>query len=156
MNHRSISLALLLAACSPSTSSAPADGSSTCNAITNVAPIVGKTTHAGPPPAMTGGTVMDGTYVLTAMDKYNGTTGSNTHQETWIFSAGQVQIVAVDSSMSGEIRAAGTYATVGNGMTLNLTCPTSTSVMNPYTASATQLLLVNANDPNEIHTFTRQ
>ena len=61
---------------------------------------------------MTGGAIVAGTYVLTAMDKYNNTSGSNTHRETWVFTATHFDVVIEDSS-SGVMRYSGDYSVAG-------------------------------------------
>jgi hypothetical protein len=43
-----------------------------CDAMANVGGVISVASEAGPPPAMTGGTVTDGTYVLTSEVFYNG------------------------------------------------------------------------------------
>ena len=58
-----------------------------CNNLVNSAQVIDKNHHAEAPPVMTGGTIADGTYFLTAMDKYNGETGTSTHQEVWVYPA---------------------------------------------------------------------
>lgn len=127
-----------------------------CNAVVNGASMVSKTTNAGPTPTMTGGTIVDGTYFLTHMDRYNGSTGSSVHQETWGFSGGNVQIVTLKDTDGTTLHYSGTYATADTTMTLNVTCPGVQSLSGAYTATATQLVLVNADDANETHTFTKQ
>lgn len=127
-----------------------------CTSIANTAPVVSKTSHPEPPPAMTGGTIADGRYHLTAMDKYNGKTGSNTHQETWVFAGGKLEVVSTQSDKPGVVRASGTYAAAGTMVTATLACPASLRLTNSYTATPTEIRTVNADDPNEIHTLTLQ
>lgn len=46
-----------------------------------------------------------------------------------------------------------------NVLTYTITCPTSvagTTAMSPYTATPTQIVTVNSDDANELHTFTKQ
>ena len=103
---------------------------------------------------MTGGTIADGTYFLTAMDKYNGETGTSQHQETWVFSGNTIQVVMLDGS-----RLSLTYVAANNAVTYTITCPASqagTIGVSPYTATATQIVTVNADDPDELHTLTKQ
>jgi hypothetical protein len=134
-------------------------GVAQCNAITLAGARIMKTTHAGPPPVMTGGEITLGTYVLTAMDKYNGTMGSNTRRETWVISAGHLE-VASDDSESGNIAghfSAG-FSTTGNGVTLSGSCPASGAFSAEYTATPTQFMLLSEplSSDQEIHVFTKQ
>ena len=125
-----------------------------CNNLVNTAQVIDKNHHAEAPPVMTGGTVVDGTYYLTAMDKYNGETGTSTHQEVWVFSGNTAQVVQQDGSHISL-----TYVAANNTLTYTITCPASAAGMmgvSAYTATATQLVIVNSDDANELHTFTKQ
>jgi hypothetical protein len=127
-----------------------------CTAIPNTAPVVSKTSHPEPTPAMTGGAITDGRYHLTAMDKYNGKSGDNTHQETWVFTGGRLEVVSTQSDKPGVVRASGTYAVAGNVVTVAFACPSAITLKTTYTATATEIRTVNSDDPNEVHTLTRQ
>lgn len=136
---------------------APIPDAGGCTSIANTAPVVSKTSHPEPPPTMTGGAIADGRYHLTAMDKYNGKTGDNTHQETWVFAGGRLEVVSTQSDKPGVIvRASGTYATAGTMVTGTFTCPAALTITSAYTATPTEIRTVNSDDPNEIHTLTLQ
>ena len=90
------------------------------------------------------------------MDKYNGKTGTNTHQETWRFNGGKVEVSSVQSDKPAGLKASGTYTVSGNQITLTITCPLTATIVKPYTATPTELRTINSDDPNEMHTFTRQ
>lgn len=126
-----------------------------CNTLSNDAPTLQKDHHAEPTPTMTGGTIVEGKYFLTAMDKYNGATGTSAHQETWVFSGGNVQVVTKHEE-KGDVRFSGTYSTSGNTLTAAFTCPAANAISFKYTATATQIAMVNPDDANEVHTFTKQ
>jgi hypothetical protein len=129
-----------------------------CNALVPSGAQIAKTTHAGAAPAMTGGDIALGTYVLTAMDKYNGTTGSNTKRETWVFSAGHVEIAGEDSQSSTVTRASGSFTVAGNVATVTLTCPGAGVLTSQYTATSTQLMLLSEplSSDMEVHILTKQ
>jgi hypothetical protein len=127
-----------------------------CNSLANNAPTVSKMTNAGPPPAMTGGTLMDGTWFLTGMDRYNGSTGSSSHKETWVFTGNKVEIVTFKSTDSVEKHYSATYTISGTTVVLTVNCPMSLTLNNPFTATATKLQVINSDDAEEMHTFTRQ
>ena len=125
-----------------------------CNNLVNAAPVVDKGHHTEAPPVMTGGTIADGTYYLTAMDKYNGETGTSTHQEVWVYSGNTIQVVQQDGTHFSL-----SYVAANNVLTYTITCPASQAGMtgmSPYTATATQIVSVNSDDANELHTFTKQ
>ncbi|HVY40186.1 MAG TPA: hypothetical protein VHM31_19740, partial [Polyangia bacterium] len=128
-----------------------AGGAAACNTLVNGAPVVNKDHDPGAPPAMTGGTIVSGTYYLTKMVQYNGENGDTAHRETWVLSNGALQGVALDGS-----RFSGTYATSGTNLILSVTCPATQTVTMPYTATATQIVTVNQGDANEVHTMTLQ
>jgi hypothetical protein len=145
------------------TSDATSDSAAACNALDVQGAAITKTTNAGAPPAMTGGTIVAGTYLLTAMDKYNGTQGSNTHRETWVFTAGHVELAIQDSEKGNVVqRYSASYATTGtNGIVLTFTCPAAVAGMaktSQFTATATAIKYMG--EPNstdqEIHTLTLQ
>ena len=125
-----------------------------CNNLVNSAQVIDKNHHAEAPPVMTGGTIADGTYFLTAMDKYNGETGTSTHQEVWVYSGNTIQVVQQDGTHFTL-----SYVAANNVLTYTITCPAAqagVTGMSPYTATATQIVSVNSDDANELHTFTKQ
>ncbi|HEY4188390.1 MAG TPA: hypothetical protein VGP07_25170, partial [Polyangia bacterium] len=137
-------------------------GGGSCTSLALSGPQITKTTHAGPAPTMTGGLIVDGTYLLTAMDKYNNTSGANTHRETWVFSAGTFAVIGEDSSSNPTIqRVSGTYTTTypsGNTFTLTITCPNSGTQVSQYTVTGNniQVLSEPTSSDQEIHTLTKQ
>ncbi len=136
--------------------SAAADGG-VCNGLSNDGPVVSKTGHPEAPPAMTGGTIADGTYILTATDQYNGHQGGTTHQEKWVFSGGSLQVVENDSTNPGDVHLTATYTTSSNVFTLTATCPGAMTATMQYTATATQFVTQDpTGDDHETHTYTRQ
>jgi hypothetical protein len=125
-----------------------------CNNLVNGAQVIDKNHHAEAPPVMTGGTIVDGTYFLTAMDKYNGETGTSTHQEVWVYSGNTIQVVEQNGTHLSL-----TYTAANNALTYTITCPAAQAGMmgtSAYTATATQIVTVNSDDANELHTFTKQ
>ena len=125
-----------------------------CNSLVNAAPVVDKNHHAEAPPVMTGGTIADGTYFLTAMDKYNGETGTS-------HAPGDLGLLRQHHPG----RAAGRHPLLAQlrgreqRLTYTITCPAAQAGMtgmSPYTATATQIVTVNSDDANELHTFTKQ
>jgi hypothetical protein len=94
------------------------------------------------------------------MDKYNGTQGSNTKRETWVFTATHVEVASEDSGMPGVVqRYSGDYTVSGNMLTLNISCPAGLGSLKTLFTSADGKLSTGA-DPNttdmEIHTYTKQ
>jgi hypothetical protein len=138
------------------TDSAPAETGDPCTAVANTGASVSKTTNAVPTPMMTGGTIVDGTYVLTKWDLYNGETGTSTHKETFVFAAGKGQ--RVGSTDGGADKAIFfDYATSGtNAITLTLTCGGMGTVATTYSATATTFVFASPSNKNQVQTFTKK
>ncbi len=92
-----------------------------CNSVALQGAPIAKTSNAGAAPTMTGGTIPNGSYVLTKVNKYNGTQGSNQRRETLVFSAGHVEAVSENEGVATALSA--TYTAVGTLLTLSVTCP---------------------------------
>lgn len=116
------------------------------------------------PPVMTGGTLLDGIYVMTAAHDYvgvNGTPGSvkNYIKETWVF-AGSTARVTVDVQGTGApVTEAYTFViTTGDGgapntvIDLTLTCSTNPQAVTRsqlgYTVSGSSLTILGGNVSN--------
>ena len=135
------------------------DGSgsgSACDPVTPGGAVIQKTSDPSAPPTMTGGTIADGVYELTQMVVYNGMTGDTPHKDTMVFAGGHGQIAGLQNGTGTQMNAYFDYMTSGSDLILTLTCGGSGSVTLKYTATATTITTVNAGDPNELHTFTKQ
>jgi hypothetical protein len=140
----------------PTDSGTPeASSGDVCAEIAQQGASIDKDHDPGPPPAMTGGTIADGTYVLTKMVQYNGENGNLAHQETIVFAGGNGQIVGTESGATKRLFF--TYTTSGNEITEVVSCGgPAASVKQQYTATATTYVSVNSGDKNELHTFTKK
>lgn len=130
-----------------------------CNSLPLLGGLVSESVVAGPMPAPAGGTVTDGTYVLTKWEVYSGTPLGQQQELTLKFAAGHAQ-VAIHLQMGSTGAWASTnfdYSTSGTSLTANTTCPSPNSYSWEYTASATQFLQF-AVDPeySAVYTFTKQ
>jgi hypothetical protein len=130
-------------------------GGSSCDPVTPAGEIIHKDHDAGAPPTMTGGTIADGVYALTQMVQYNGEDGDTAHKDTFVFSGGAGQIAGLEDGTGTQMNAFFTYTTSGNDLDLTLTCGASGMVTMKYTATGTTITTVNADDANELHTFTK-
>ena len=139
-----------------SSSSSTSSGGASCTPGTNVATVINKDHDPGPAPTMTGGTIVDGAYVLTKMVQYNGENGNTPHKDMIFFSAGQGQALGAKDGVGADMAAFFTYATSGNMITLTLTCGASGVAHTTYTATATEFTMVNPDDANEVHTYAKQ
>lgn len=134
-----------------STSSAGTGGAGggTCNALP-LPPVVNKTANAAALPAFTGGTIEDGTYVVTSVVDYGTSTPGGTSLQEVYELIGGVAHSAVASSEMAESHFAGTYKTTGNMLSYSITCPLMGSVSMAYTATPTTLAFQHGSDPNEV------
>jgi hypothetical protein len=130
-----------------------------CDAIANVGAVISVTSEAGPPPALTGGTVIDGTYVLTSEVFYNGESDDTiTSKRTLVIAEGTLKNVESKDGDPDRI-IAGTYSTSGTALTLSTVCPRATTLVFPYTATATTVALLTndgTTDGNDLETYSKQ
>ena len=119
-------------------------GSSACNALVNDGADIPETAQTGTPPAMTGGSVTDGTYVLTSRKDWQGSCGCTTRQKILV-SGGKIQLVTrTDSKPDQHMSATATFAS--NKLSLAVDCPTAAKQEHTYTATATELQIFSASD----------
>ena len=146
-------------------SSTPADAALTCpdagvlpdgacNSLEQLdtTPVSG-TCGTGAQPTGTGGTIADGTYVLTAQARYldAGCTAGVTFEATIQITGGCFQ--RVDGEGASEILRSGNFTTTGNVITRDITCgPTLPAAT--YTATATQLTIFD--EGGSVTTWTKQ
>lgn len=118
-----------------------ADGAAACNALTNAASPVTGTEVAQNPPTLVGGTIVDGTYFLTALTTYTGPqgpTGSSGMSQTTIkISGGTIQVAANGTPATRNA----TLTTTGDQFTSTDTCPDTSVIQGTYTATATTLVV---------------
>jgi hypothetical protein len=141
-----------------------------CNTLANVATAIAPTCVTGTMPAGTGGTIVDGTYVLTAQTYYNlPSCPTASISETVVISGGCFQIVFSVGTFAGN--ASASVAVEGNNYTETSTCtflnfaPSAVSQDGPgktYTATATTFTLFTNNsavgndNPDRVEVLTLQ
>ncbi|HEY8087251.1 MAG TPA: hypothetical protein VIF09_05390 [Polyangiaceae bacterium] len=179
MRHRLLLLsllALLPAACSSASSGPPADAGSekaapseagadaapACNTLANVATTVTTAQIAADPPALQGGTIADGTYVLTSVAIDTGPAGpagaSGTDRVTIEVAGSTIQEVSDGPPVTRTV----TLTTSGSQFTATDTCPDTTVVQGTYSATATTLVVAfgggtdDAGARTVVETFTKQ
>jgi hypothetical protein len=111
----------------------------------------------GAMPTAAGGAIADGTWVLTKWEIYPpGSIDAFLRKETFVFSAGTFAAVS-QKDTAAEKRNSGTVSTSGTTASLGVMCPVTGTVMTEYTATATELkILENAGTTHEVHTYTKQ
>jgi hypothetical protein len=149
------------AAVAPDTFVPPPDAAP-CNTIADVATDVAEVGVAEAAPGASGGTIVDGTYVVTASVIYTGVGGQagtdgNVIHATSVNTAGQYQYVDTGTNAaltSGRFQTSGTST-----ITVLQDCPTQTVInFGTYTASPTEFTLYDRTNPAAVAalTFTLQ
>ncbi len=109
-------------------------------------------------PNMTGGNIVDGTYILTSIVEYDTTSGfTETRKRTLKVNGNTVQVVNSDNG-GPDVHATISIAPAGTSPLLNaaFTCPAvSGTLADYYTAASTSLQLRKSGD-NQVYTYTLQ
>ncbi len=126
-----------------------------CTAVASAGSIVTPATASGQPPAMTGGTIVDGTYALIKIDVYPGASDPGPTEQTIVFQSGHVKEVTFPSSGSPNI-IGGPYGASGTTITINAVCPVALSIPLPYTANETSFQLVSGTGSSLIYTYEKK
>jgi hypothetical protein len=113
-----------------------------CNTLTNSGPVVVVTTASGQPPPLSGGSIVPGTYYLTALVGYTGVdSGSSLSpgrltQETVQISAGALDYVlkqgTVDGGFGADSRGTFTYTVSSGNLMVNSVCGTTGDIVEPF------------------------
>jgi hypothetical protein len=111
---------------------------SPCNQLANLGSAVTATCIAGSPPTMTGGTILDGRYVLVSAQAYasscNGVSLPQGGPTTIAITGGCMQSIDVQGGAQNYA-----ISTTGNALTFDRTCAGTLTVTFPYTATSTTL-----------------
>ncbi|RYZ05660.1 MAG: hypothetical protein EOO73_19415 [Myxococcales bacterium] len=122
-----------------------------CGELVNGAAPVVDTQRSGELPAPQGGTVVDGTYALTARNVYPPAKAESEPRSAVLrLTGGRYELVR-----SGGFRETGTFAATTIVLKLSAECPNAGTLSKPYTASGATLSLVSVSDDVE-EVFTRQ
>jgi hypothetical protein len=126
-----------------------------CNTFDNISQTITRTIDQGSPPTMTGGTLVDGTYVVTSIVHYNGDNAPYTLAETSVIGGG---IDAWVASTNGQapVRYTTTFSTVNNQLVFAFCCPAAGNLTILYTTDGTTISHVDPANPNRIIVYTRQ
>lgn len=134
---------------------AAGSGGQACNSVALLGSPVAETAGAGAPPTAQGGTLVDGTYVLTKLEIYGAAPGSGTRQITFAAAGGKVQVAV--KSASGVDRSNFDVTFNGSALTSKETCPGSNEYTYAYTATANELKeLIAVGAATEVSTYLKQ
>lgn len=126
------------------------DGGTACNTLSNVGTVIQQTYVATDGVTGDGGTIVSGTYVLTAMNIYTGADGGSgptgtTFQDTLALEADGgtyervVSIVNDAGSDGGPIHQNGAYTLNGSSLQIDQTCPVGTQPFTSYDSDGTKI-----------------
>ncbi|MBI3200357.1 MAG: hypothetical protein HYZ29_02370, partial [Myxococcales bacterium] len=128
-------------------------GSSACNTLVNDGGDIPEVAQTGTPPTMTGGSIADGTWVLTGRKDWQGSCNCTSRQKLTV-AAGAMQLVRrTDSKPDQHMSATATLA--GNKLTLAVSCPATVKQDLTYTATATELQVYDASD-HSLNIYTKK
>jgi hypothetical protein len=137
---------------------AGASGGTGCSAIENVGETVTQEQASGALPTPLGGTILDGTYVLTKYEAYPPVSANPPgHSKQTLQFAGTVLDLAISSDdFPSGFTARATFGASGTEMSVVYLCGPGSgeSFMMGYTATATELILIS--DPGSVSTFTKR
>jgi hypothetical protein len=133
-------------------------GAADCPAIENIGDTITQEQASGAAPTPMGGTVVDGTYVLTRSEAYPPVSANPPgHSKETLRIAGTVLDLAVSSDdFPTGYTARATFGASGTEFSVVFLCGPGAgqSFMMGYTATATELILIS--DPGSVETFTKR
>ena len=131
------------------------DGANACLNIQNTATEITAVGDAGAAPAMTGGTLVDGTYFLTARTKYGDANwGGWKEKERLDIMNGGAYLSYVSAQSTGEIRGGLTAKASGKDLTVDGVCSlyAGQHLTLTYTATATTFSSLESNGKLSVYT----
>jgi hypothetical protein len=131
-------------------------GGAGCSTIENVGQSVTQVAATGLPPTPMGGTILDGTYVLTKSEAYPPVTVDTPDQssETLQIAGAQMSIAITSDAYPAGLQGMAALATSGTDLTISWLCGASGSFDQQYTATATELVLISP--PGDVQTYIKQ
>jgi hypothetical protein len=126
-----------------------------CNTFPNISPPITRTVVQGSPPTMTGGTIVDGTYLVTSIIQYNGDSTPYSLSETSVI-GGNIDAWVASTNGQPPVRFTTTFTTTNNQMAFTFCCPTAGNLTISYTTDGATLSHIDAANPNRVITYTRQ
>ena len=131
-------------------------GGAGCSSLANIGETITQVQAIGAPPAPLGGTIADGTYVLTKDEAYPPVTVSVPfHSSQTLEIAGTLMNVAlVSDELPAGLKGTANLVTSGTVATITWLCGGNGTFDEGYTATATALVLIAPQ--NTVHTYTKQ
>jgi hypothetical protein len=131
-------------------------GGAGCSTIENVGQTVTEMEASGLPPTPMGGTILDGTYVLTKNEAFPPITVDMPEHssETLQIAGSQMNAAITSDAYPAGLQGTATLATSDTDLTISWLCGASGSFEQQYTATATELVLISP--PGDVQTYTKQ
>jgi hypothetical protein len=126
-----------------------------CNTFANIGQTITRTVEQGAPPTMTGGTILDGTYVAIDVVHYNGDTTPFSISETSII-AGNYDAWVSSTNGQPEVRYTTTFTTTNNQIAFTVCCPAFFNFSISYATDGITLSHVDTGNPNRVITYLRR
>ena len=126
-----------------------------CNTFANISQTITRTVDSDPTPTMTGGNLVDGTYVVTAIVHYNGDMSPFSLAETSVI-AGNFDAWVASTNGNPEVRYTTTFTTTNNQLAFSFCCPTAFNLTILYTTDGNTISHIDPGNPNRVITYTRQ
>lgn len=129
-----------------------------CGTVANVGTPVPETAGVGAYPTPAGGSLADGTYVLTKFEIYPpGSIDAYKRKQTLVVAGGKIDFVS-QTDADPEVRFGGDVTVTGTKLVLAVKCPATTSLEKPFSATATEIKIwdTDGSTLNEVHTFTKK
>jgi hypothetical protein len=134
----------------------PADSGAPCNAVEQLGAQVAASCTDGGAPEVTGGTIADGTYVLTSATYY-GTCVTSVLAETVVVTGGSTIDSVVTFSNGTVERNNLTYSVAGTDLQQMHMCPLSDSTTTPFSATPSTLSVsLTVDNATRVSVYTRQ
>lgn len=125
-----------------------------CGGVLNTAQIASLKADPSPPPMLTGGTVVDGTYLLTSVTQYGrATPAGGAHRQTILLRGTSLQ--SVDEVNGSATQFSAQWTTQGGAYSMTITCPSSDGMANvsrgTFAATSTTLELIGGQVTEVLH-----
>jgi hypothetical protein len=139
-----------------STTNDGGDAGGTCGTVANSGTAVSETVGGGTKPTPAGGALYDGTFVLTKHDVFPPSSpDAHVRKRTWRFSGSSFEYVEEDDTDPVQ-RISGTVSANGTMLSLSSDCPTTNSASVPDTLTATEFIMFDRQNQDDVFTYTKQ
>jgi hypothetical protein len=137
--------AVLVFGCSSADSTTPASHTGACNAVAQLGDVVHPTCTTDPTPTMTGGTIAEGTYVLTTETYFGCSSPLPTSQSVTMVISGSAFESRLDCNGCPPTMS-GTFTINGNELSMTTICPANvSSSVAAFTATESNLWVLFGN-----------